>query len=83
MKEEIKARILLLRVPTRHIGLLSALLDGSGRLAIVRTKERSSDEVYLIATPHTFLEVRRVVENIKKHIPGVEVLGEVESMDVG
>ena len=39
MSKEIRARVLLVRVPKRHIGLFSALMDGAGRKAIVRTKE--------------------------------------------
>ncbi|RMH02753.1 MAG: DUF4911 domain-containing protein [Aquificota bacterium] len=80
--KEIRARILLLRVPKRQIGLFSSLMDGAGRYAIVRTKERSSEEVYLIATPHTFEKLPSLLENIKRHIP-FEVVGEVNSIDIG
>ncbi len=83
MKKEVRARVLLVKVPKRLIGLFSAIVDGAGRRAIVRTKERSSEEVYLIATPDTFEELLPLLDNIKKHIEGVEVLGEVEEFDVG
>lgn len=82
MSKEIRARVLLVRVPKRHIGLFSALMDGTGRKAIVRTKEKSSDEVYLIATPDTFEDLYPILENIKRHIP-LEIVGEVSHIDVG
>lgn len=82
MSKEIRARVLLVRVPKRHIGLFSALIDGAGRKAIVRTKEKSSDEVYLIATPDTFEDLYPILENIKRHIP-FEIVGEVSHIDVG
>lgn len=82
MSKEIRARVLLVRVPKRHIGLFSALIDGAGRKAIVRTKEKSSDEVYLIATPDTFEDLYPILENIKRHIP-LEIVGEVSHIDVG
>jgi len=82
MSKEIRARVLLVRVPKRHIGLFSALMDGAGRKAIVRTKEKSSDEVYLIATPDTFEDLYPILENIKRHIP-LEIVGEVSHIDVG
>ncbi|MCS6876003.1 MAG: DUF4911 domain-containing protein [Aquificaceae bacterium] len=83
MSKEVRARVLLVRVPKEKIGLFSALVDGSGRKALVRTKEKSSNEVYLIATPDTFSELFPLVESIKKHIEEVEILGEVENIDVG
>jgi len=57
-------------------------MDGAGRKAIVRTKEKSSDEVYLIATPDTFEDLYPILENIKRHIP-LEIVGEVSHIDVG
>ena len=82
MSKEIRARVLLVRVPKRHIGLFSALMDGAVRKAIVRTKEKSSEEVYLIATPDTFEDLYPILENIKRHIP-LEIVGEVSHIDVG
>ncbi|HAV40011.1 MAG: hypothetical protein AB1353_08305 [Aquificota bacterium] len=82
MSKEIRARVLLVRVPKRYIGLFTALMDGAGRKAIVRTKEKSSDEVYLIATPDTFEDLYPILENIKRHIP-LEIVGEVSHIDVG
>ncbi|MEN3028658.1 MAG: hypothetical protein ABDH29_05495 [Aquificaceae bacterium] len=83
MNREVRARVLLVRVPKESIGLFTALVDGSGRKAVVRTREKSSEEVYLIATPHTFEELFPLVESIGKHIKGVEVVGEVGCIDVG
>jgi hypothetical protein len=57
-------------------------MDGAGRKAIVRTKEKSSEEVYLIATPDTFEDLYPILENIKRHIP-LEIVGEVSHIDVG
>ena len=74
--------MLLVRVPKRHIGLFSALMDGAGRKAIVRTKEKSSEEDYLIATPDSFEDLYPILENIKRHIP-LEIVGEVSHIDVG
>lgn len=85
MNKEIRARVLLVRVPKEKIGLFTALIDGSGRYAVVRTKEKSSEEVYLISTPDTFSELLRVVSSIASFLQGVEVIGEVDpgSVDVG
>jgi len=57
-------------------------MDGAVRKAIVRTKEKSSEEVYLIATPDTFEDLYPILENIKRHIP-LEIVGEVSHIDVG
>ncbi len=83
MSKEVRARVLLVKVPKEKIGLFTALMDGSGRRAVVRTKEKSSQEVYLIATPDTFPELLPVLELIKKHMPELEILGESEDLDVG
>ncbi len=77
-----KPKTLLVKVPREKIGLFSALVDGSGRNAIVRTKEKSQDLVYLIATPDTYQNLLNVLENIKKHLD-IELLGLVEEIDVG
>jgi len=75
--------VLLVRVPKEKIGLFTSLVDGSGRYAIVRTKEKSSDEVYLIATPDTYRGLLEVLENIASFLPEVRILCEVEHIDVG
>ncbi len=77
-----KSKILLVKVPKEKIGLFSALVDGSGRNAIVRTKEKSQELVYLIATPDTYQNLLSVLENIKKHLD-IKILGPVEEIDVG
>ncbi len=83
MNREVKARVLLVRVPKEKIGLFTSLMDGAGRYAIVRTKERSSEEVYLISTPDTFPGLSKVLENIKAFLPEVSPVGEVDAIDVG
>ena len=83
MSKEVKARVLLVKVPEEKIGLFTALLDGSGRYAIVRTREKSSDEVYLIATPDTFSGLLKVLEEVRSFLPELYLVGEVESIDVG
>ncbi len=80
--KEVKAKVLLVRVPKEKIGLFTALMDGSGRNAIVRTREKAQDLVYLIATPDTYENLFSVLENIGKHLE-VQVLGLVEDLDVG
>ncbi len=83
MSKEVKARVLLVKVPKEKIGLFTALIDGSGRYAIVRTREKSSDEVYLIATPDTFSGLLKVLEEVRSFLPELNLVGEVESIDVG
>ncbi len=82
MKKPIRARVLLVKVPRKFVGLFTALVDGSGRKAIVRSKEGDRDKVYLIATPDTYQDLFQIVENISKHIPGVFILEEVSSEDM-
>ncbi len=83
MSKEVKARVLLVKVPKEKIGLFTALIDGSGRYAIVRTREKSSEEVYLIATPDTFSGLLKVLEGVRSFLPELNLAGEVESIDVG
>ncbi|MEJ7555249.1 MAG: hypothetical protein WKI50_04865 [Aquificaceae bacterium] len=83
MSKEVKARVLLVKVPKEKIGLFTALIDGSGRYAIVRTREKSSEEVYLIATPDTFSGLLEVLEEVRSFLPELYLVGEVESIDVG
>ncbi len=83
MSKEVKARVLLVKVPKEKIGLFTALIDGSGRYAIVRTREKSSEEVYLIATPDTFSGLLKVLEEVRSFLPELNLVGEVENIDVG
>ncbi len=83
MSKEVKARVLLVKVPKEKIGLFTALIDGSGRYAIVRTREKSSEEVYLIATPDTFSGLLEVLEEVRSFLPELNLVGEIESIDVG
>lgn len=74
MEKAIKAKVLLIRIPPELIGLLTSLIDGSGRKAIVRTKESRKDEVYLIATPDTYEDLLSTLSNIKRHITQLEII---------
>lgn len=82
MKKEKRSKTLLIRVPKEKIGLFSALIDGSGRIAISRTKEKDQNLVYLIATPDTYQSLVDTLENVKKHL-NIQILGLVEEIDVG
>ncbi|NPA32941.1 MAG: DUF4911 domain-containing protein [Aquificae bacterium] len=77
---EIKAKIIKVRMPVEEIGLFNALVDGLPRYALTRTKEKKSGEVYLLATPFKVRELLEAIEGMKKHIRGLEVLGEVEGI---
>lgn len=74
MGKAIRAKVLLVRIPPEFIGLLTSLIDGSGRKAIVRTKESKKDEVYLIATPDTYQDLLSTVSYIKRHLPQLEII---------
>ncbi len=76
--KEIKAKILTVRLPKKDIGLFNSLIDGTGRLAIARTRDNQEGVVDLIATPYCFDKLVEVVECIRKHIPELDVLGETE-----
>ncbi len=74
--KEVKAKVLTVKLPKRDIGLFNSLIDGAGRLAIVRTRDNEEGVVDLIATPCSFDKLIQVVEGIKRHIRNLEVLGE-------
>lgn len=79
MEKVIKAKVLLVKIPPELTGLFTSLIDGSGRRAIVRTKDDQKDVVYLIATPDTYEELLSIIPYIKKHIPHIEVLGQIDA----
>ncbi len=76
-KKEVKAKVLRVRVPIEEVGLLSALIDGLGRVALARTREKGKGEVDLIAPPQRFTELLKAVEGMKKHVRDLEIVGEV------
>ncbi len=78
----IKARILTVRVPVGEVGLLSALLDGAGRIALARTRGKGEGTVDLIASPDRFGELISILEGMKRHIKGLEIIGEAKEEDL-
>ncbi len=73
---EIKARILTVRLPVEEVGFLNSLIDGLGRIALTRTRKKGEGIVDIIASPDRFDELITIVEGMKKHIRGLEILGE-------
>ncbi|WP_457600398.1 hypothetical protein [Hydrogenivirga sp.] len=81
-KAEIKARILTVRVPISEVGFLNSLVDGLNRVALTRTRKKGEGVVDIIASPDRFEELKYIVEGMKKHVKGLEVLGESEFSDL-
>ncbi len=77
-KSGIKAKVIKVRMPVEEIGLFNSLIDGLPRYALIRTKEKGKGEVYVIATPYKVEELMEILEGMKKHIKGLEILGETE-----
>ncbi len=78
----IKARALRVRVPIEEIGFFNSLIDGLDRLALCRTFKKGEGIVDVIAPPSRFDELFEVVEGMKKHVRGLEVVGEVSEEDL-
>ena len=74
--KEIGARILTVRVPVEEVGFLNSLVDGLDRVALTRTRKKGDGVVDIIASPDRFEELKKIVEGFKKHVRGLEVLGE-------
>ena len=77
-KNEIKARILAVRMPVSEVGFFNALIDGLDRIALTRTRRRGEGLVDIIAVPDRFDELLEVVEGMKKHVRDLEIVGEVD-----
>jgi len=77
-KYEVKAKIIKVKMPVEEIGLFNALIDGLPRYALTRTKEKGKGEVYVLATPHKVKELMEAMGGMKKHIKGLEILGETD-----
>ncbi|GAB6065987.1 hypothetical protein JCM9492_10790 [Aquifex pyrophilus] len=75
---EIKAKVIKVRMPVEEVGLFNSLIDGLPRYALTRTKEKGTGEVYVLATPHKVKELMEALEGMKKHIKGLEILGETD-----
>ncbi|NPB08704.1 MAG: DUF4911 domain-containing protein [Aquificae bacterium] len=74
----VKAKVIKVRLPVEEMGLFNALVDGLPRLALTRAKERGKGEVYVLAPPYRLEELMEALEGMKKHIRGLEILGETE-----
>ncbi|MEN3033505.1 MAG: hypothetical protein ABDH18_00760 [Aquificaceae bacterium] len=77
-----RAKVILLEVQKRQIGLLNALFDGAGRYAIIRTPENSQNMVYVISTPDTFDKAMELIDSFSK-IVDIKVLGEAKDISIG
>ena len=80
--KEVRARILTVRVPVEEVGFLNSLVDGLDRVALTRTRKKGEGVVDIIASPDRFEELKDIVEGFKKHIRGLEVLGESRYEDL-
>ncbi len=78
----VRARVLRVRVPVEEVGFLNSLVDGLERLALCRTYRKGEGIVDIIAPPYRFDELREAVEGMKRHVRGLEILGEVEEKDL-
>ncbi|NPB08557.1 MAG: DUF4911 domain-containing protein [Aquificae bacterium] len=75
---EIKAVVIKVRMPVEEIGLFNSLIDGLPRYAMTRTKEKGKGEVFVLASPYTVEELMEALEGMKKHIKGLEILGQTQ-----
>ena len=78
----VRARVLRVRVPVEEVGFLNSLVDGLERLALCRTYRKGEGIVDIIAPPYRFDELLEAVEGMKRHVRGLEILGEVEEKDL-
>ncbi len=80
--KEIRARILTVRVPVEEVGFLNSLVDGLDRVAFTRTRKKGEGVVDIIASPDRFEDLKEIVEGFRKHVRGLEVLGESSFEDL-
>lgn len=73
---EIRARVLTVRLPVEEVGFLNSLIDGLDRIALTRTRSKGKGLVDIIASPDRFEELKDIVQGMKKHVKGLEVVGE-------
>jgi len=74
----VRAKVVKVRLPVEEMGLFNALVDGLPRLALTRAKEKGKGEVYVLAPPYRLEELMEALEGMKKHVRGLEILGETE-----
>jgi len=75
-RSEIKAKILTVKLPISEVGFLNSLVDGLDRIALTRTRKKGEGIVDIIASPDRFEELLDIVEGFKRHVKGLEVVGE-------
>jgi hypothetical protein len=81
-RREVRARVLTVRMPLSEVGFFNSLIDGLDRLALTRTRKKGEGLVDVIAPPYRFDELIKAVEGMKKHVEGLEILGESELKDL-
>ena len=80
--KEVKARIVTVRMPVSEVGFFNALLDGAGRLALARTRGKGEGVVDVIVPPDRFEDLLRILEGMKRHVRGLEIIGESDPEDL-
>jgi len=80
---EVKARILTVRMPVSEVGFFNSLIDGLDRIALTRTRRKGEGLVDIIAVPDRFGELLEIVEGMRKHVKGLEIVGETDLKDTG
>ncbi len=78
----VKARVLTVKMPVSEVGFFNALLDGAGRIALARTRGKGEGVVDLITPPDMFEELLEILEGMKKHVKGLEIIGESDPKDL-
>jgi len=78
----VSAKVLRVRVPVEEVGFLNSLIDGLDRLALCRTFGKGEGIVDIIAPPYRFEELLEAVEGMKRHVRGLEIIGEVAEKDL-
>ncbi len=81
-RNEIKARILTVRMPVSEVGFFNSLIDGLDRVALTRTRKKGEGIVDIIASPDRFDDLLEIVEGMKKHVKGLEIIGESKFEDL-
>lgn len=78
----VRARILTVKMPIFEVGFFNSLIDGQSRLALTRTRKKGEGVVDVIAPPHRFEEVIKVVEGMRRHVRDLEIIGESDEDDL-
>ncbi len=78
MKEERRTKVLTVKLDKNRIGLFNALVDGSGRLGICRTRNNQEGIVDIISPVHTFEDLKEAVRNITRFMGNIEIVEEFE-----